>query len=679
MGIGELFADCMGRKIALYGLGTETMRAVADLENDFEIVGLLDGFREDGEMYGQAVISFDDAVKSGAELIIVVARPGSCKAITKRIGGMCRENGIALYDVRGKDLLETAEAAYDFSNVKGESKAALMKKIEEAGIVSFDLFDTLITRKVYSYTDIFELADCEWKMRGICIPDFAKLRLAAEKELSKTGAPTLEAIYAHVLRKVGGSFVMESQLAEMEWEIDFKTMVPRDEVCGIFRDVIASGKRVAITTDSYYRKSQIEQILDRFSLKGYERLIVSCEYGKSKMQGLFSEAHSMGGGKVLHIGDDRTADIEAAEKKGFLTYHLFSGADLLDSLGGAGIEDSVSSLSDRVKAGLFISRLFNSPFQFEEEGGMVSVADAAGIGYLFCAPIITDFVTWLQKRIKNQAFKQILFCARDGYLVGRLYRKADEDTKSIYFLTSRTAAIRAGVESEGDIAYVDSMKFSGSPEEALKVRFGIDKRAAEGHMRDELILDRAGSRKLNYRRYIEKLGLLDEKVAMFDFVAKGTVQLYLGRLLYQSMKGFYFLQLEPEFMADKGLDIEPFYSDEEKNGSAVFDNYYILETVLTSPYPQAEEFDGNGIPGFDGETRSDRDIRCIERVQVGIEQYFDDYIRLLPEGERRENKKLDEALLSLVNKVRILDEGFLALAVEDPFFGRVTDIKDVIG
>ena len=171
----------------------------------------------------------------------------------------------------------------------------------------------------------------------------------------------------------------------------------------------------------------------------------------------------------------------------------------------------------------------------------------------------------------------------------------------------------------------------------------------------------------------------DEKLAMFDFVAKGTTQMYLSRLFEQHMKGFYFLQLEPEFMADKGLDIEPFYSDTEKDSSAIFDNYYILETMLTSPYPQTEEFDDEGRPVFAKETRSQQDIHCFARAQAGIEEYFDDYLRLVPEEARKENKKLDEAFLALVNRVKITDMDFLSLKVEDPFFGRMTDIKDVIG
>ena len=156
--------------------------------------------------------------------------------------------------------------------------------------------------------------------------------------------------------------------------------------------------------------------------------------------------------------------------------------------------------------------------------------------------------------------------------------------------------------------------------------------------------------------------------------------MYLSRLFKDShMKGFYFLQLEPEFMADKDLDIEPFYSNEEKNTSAIFDNYYILETMLTSPYPQMLEMDENGNPVFAEETRSEADIEVFKRAQDGIVEFFKDYISIVLEGARTANKALDEKMLELVNKVQILDEDFLSLKVEDPFFGRMTDIKDVIG
>lgn len=131
-------------------------------------------------------------------------------------------------------------------------------------------------------------------------------------------------------------------------------------------------------------------------------------------------------------------------------------------------------------------------------------------------------------------------------------------------------------------------------------------------------------------------------------------------------------------MADKGLDIEPFYSDEEKNASAIFDNYYILETILTAPHPQVLEMGGDGNPVFAKETRSEADIDVFRRAQEGIVDFLREYINLVPAEARTENKKLDEKLLELVNKVEIKDEDFLNLKVEDPFFGRMTDIKDVL-
>ena len=75
---------------------------------------------------------------------------------------------------------------------------------------------------------------------------------------------------------------------------------------------------------------------------------------------------------------------------------------------------------------------------------------------------------------------------------------------------------------------------------------------------------------------IERLGM-DECTGriglILDKSKEQRVKYHLQRLFSQHMKGFYFLQLEPEFMADKGLDIVPFYSDEEKNSSEIFDNY----------------------------------------------------------------------------------------------------------
>lgn len=681
--VEDVLEQNKGNKIALYGLGTETARFLNEHKEDMHIIGLLDGFCEDGEIYGYPIIPFKSAIAQGVSLIIVIARPGSCKAIAKRIGDICRKYHVLLFDVRGCDLLAVRAVSYDFYDIRGESKAKLTEKIRQAKIVSFDLFDTLIMRKVLDYTDLFELLENRLISQGIHIPDFARLRLFAEKECSKERAPTLVEIYDDVLRRAGGSFLSAEELAEMEWKLDFLLMLPRNSVCDVFRECVTAGKRVVVTTDSYYSSIQIRQILSLFHLDGYEALFVSCEKGTSKVQHLFEYLRDMdsnNAGAILHIGDSVTADIECAKNQGIETYRLYRASDLFDLLGGLGAEKEIISLSDKVKAGLFVSRLFNDPFVFEDGERKLNVWNASDIGYLFCAPIITDFSIWLRDRINQERISQILFCARDGFLVGRLYRKIDSGTTVFYFLASRTAAIRAGVEDDADILYVDSMKFSGTEEENLRVRFGIAPSGIQDEKeRNKAILSRSELLRENYKKYICKLGISEEETAMFDFVAKGTAQLYLQKLFPHHIKGFYFMQLEPEFMVGRGVDIEPFYSDEEKNASAIFNNYYILETILTSPYPQVEEFDRDGNPIYSPEMRREQDIKCFKRAQDGIESYFDDYISILPEAERTQNKRLDEVFLALVNSVKIKDREFMELMVEDPFFGRATAITDVLG
>ncbi len=668
-------------KIAIYGLGTETQRLLPELREKYDIVGLLDGYRTEGEVYGYAILSIEDAVRTGIRMILVIARPGSCKAIARRIGEICREKDIVLFDIRGRDLLQHEEISYSLNNLTGGTRADLAEMISRADTVSVDLFDTLVTRRVLSYTDVFGIVDSRLKDRQVSIPSFSNLRIAAEKALSVDSAPDLKSIYEYVLKESGVSQdISATDLADLEWKTDLGTMVPRRDMCEVVKNAADMGKRIVIVTDTYYHKERIERVVrDVAGISEYSDILISCESGTSKTQNLFDILiKNEEGRKILHIGDDEISDIEPAKKRGIETFRIYNGADILDSLGGMGLLSHADSLSDRIRVGMAVSRVFNSPFWFESDNRKIKVSTAVDVGYLFCGPLIADFVFWMRESIRDQKMAQILFGARDGYLVKDLYDRIEEEPKSVYFLTSRIAAIRSGVSGDEDLAYVDSMKFSGSREKALAARFGI---YAEGFSEEECkeaIFAKAAECRDNYIRYATDLGISDGKTGFFDFVAKGTTQYFLDRILERHSFGFYFLQLEPEFMADKGLDITSFYTMEEKDTSVIFDNYYILETILTSPDPQVLEFDEEGRPVWADESRTEENLQCVMDMQEGIREYFEDYLSIVPESARRENKKLDETFLALINHIRIEDERFARLTVEDPFFGRMTDIKDVL-
>jgi hypothetical protein len=305
------------------------------------------------------------------------------------------------------------------------------------------------------------------------------------------------------------------------------------------------------------------------------------------------------------------------------------------------------------------------------------------IGYLFCAPIITDFVIWMYRYVEEREIKNVLMCARDGYLINRLYKRLGGI--SWYFYTSRTAAIRAGVSDVNDLAYVDSMKFSGSFKQNMSQRFGIEVETKDEEQESygavdyaDIILKRSERLKAGYGKYVESLCLQEGTVAFFDFVAKGTTQLFLNKIMDKHIVGLYFLQLEPVFMKDKGVDIVPFYTEEELEMSAIYDNYYILETILTSDEASVSEIDEDGTIVFSKETRSEAAIQCSLEVQKGIEEYFDDFLTESNHGTIEGNKQADEFFLEMIHHVQILSDDFLDMMIEDSFFNRMTKITDVL-
>ena len=676
----QILQPYQNRRIAIYGLSVMTRELLPQAERECRVIGLLDGCQTSGSFYGKPVISLEKAIEEGVVLILVAARPESCKVITKRVEGVCRAHQIALLDSRGNNLLEQTSKTCDFKGIPGYTKAQLLLDIRRHDVVSVDLFDTLVMRRTLFSSDVFELTDLGLRQKGIVVENFAAKRVDGEKTLSRTMVPTLAEIYAYIREKYQIPELRPEESAELEWSIDCGLLVPRKELCDLLGEIYDAGKPVYIVTDTYYTKPQLVKLLDQCGISRYTDILSSCDFRVSKSTGLFRQLQERISEKnCIHIGDSHDADVLAARAGGLMGWRIYSGLDLFEAVGYFGTWDTLGSLPSRVQAGLFVSRLFNSPFQFEKKE--ITVSRARDIGYLFFAPVITSFVFWLHRQVQRQDIKHIWFSARDGYLIQKLYAQLDGAVSSTYFLTSRIAATRAALDSREDIRYVEDMRFSGTLQEQLEKRFGIkaaadclEKTAGGLLAYEEEILEAAAVSRKNYCAYLKRLEIPEGSIAFFDFVARGTVQMFVGRLVETPLKGFYFMQQDPEYMEKWGLSILPFYKKNESN--AVAEDYYVLETVLTSSEPSLSGFDSSGGPVYAKETRSAEDIRCIEAVQEGILEYFQSYRELCQ--EELKERRLGELLLPLVHVVAIADKAFRSLKVEDPFFNRTTALEDLL-
>ena len=224
--------------------------------------------------------------------------------IYHRISEFCKENLIHVYDINGRELSQifvNRERDIPYFHLSYED---LQKEIEKHSIISFDIFDTLIMRKILYPKDIFDIV--ERKLDNEDRISFATLRMRAESELNNEGAnPTIYEIYDRLQKICGISDWKKEELLNLEINTEMEFLVPRQRMLELF-DSIKMNKKIYLISDMYLTKDILIKVLKKCGYEGYEDIYVSCEKRRSKTEGLFdifiSDLKEVK--YSLHIGDN---------------------------------------------------------------------------------------------------------------------------------------------------------------------------------------------------------------------------------------------------------------------------------------------------------------------------------------------------------------------------------------
>lgn len=682
--------------IAIYGLSPATQELLEQIGDQYDVVGLLDGYRQEGTLYGRKIISLNEAVQKKIEAIIVAARPSSRRIIVNRIREICGKNKIALYDENGNDLLAAPSERVAASVRSGITREELCAKIDQSDVISFDIFDTLVTRTVMYPSDVFALVEQKMLKKYGRSFEFYMERQAAEHLLSQRGVPTIGDIYNELENRVDLSKEELREIQTWEWETDQQVIVPRDDMCEMLRYALKQRKRVYLVSDMYYSAAQLVEILSELGIVGYEKLLVSCEYGTTKEQELFqilkAEAKA---DRYLHIGDHYRADVKSAERNGIAGVWVKSGLELFEEMYWSETFAPFTGLAERVKLGMFISRMFNSPFVSKK--GSAVIKSPQDLGYMIFAPVLSDFTLWLYRELKGKD-TTVLFAARDGWLMKELFDRLlncfpDEavSIQTVYFLTSRISAVGAGLFREQDVLQVAAKGFNGTLGELLKARFALSEEEIEPEdwgapigkkailKYVDCILKHSEENRKRYLKYIGGLKLDERELVFFDFVSSGTCQAGLEKIMRRKMRGCYFIRIMDEENEKKRLQVSPFFGPKEDGRTGgIFEDFFVLETILTSPDPSLKGFDAAGAPEYLPESRSPEEIVFIRQVHEGIVQYFEQYIGIVQPVDNCVSQKCSEELLELLHKVPIENEIFQRMVYEDSFYARKVRMKELM-
>lgn len=649
--IDKRFLIYKKNKIAIYGLGDNALLLLQCMK-DYNIVCHIAAGHIGEKKNGLRICSIEDAIKE-VEIIIIAASFSATSIIFSRIKDIVPKN-IPILNMFGENL-STSDIC-DKNSYWDEDYCNLLSHIGNHDVISFDIFDTLLMRDVLEPKDIFRILS-DKSGNG----EFYSARNDAEKKCRRSKKePTLDDIYAEMEHASDNNFAYSKETMQLEIATEIGHLLPRRKMIDALNYAISKGKRVFLTSDMYLNHEVIASLLTKCDIHGDYELIVSCEYGCSKLSGeLFSVLKDKAGVKsILHIGDDELVDKNRAEEKGIDSYLIHSSYRMLAMSRVSYLFDAVKSFSDKKYLGYYISETLNDPFAMHGLHGKISIASEKDVA-LVLFPITKLFFDFIISNSND--YDCLLFPSRDGYFLYSVYCKYKiehpelnlPDAKYIY--SSRMSLSRASLKNEDNLDALIHKLFgnmSKNCRQYIMDLFGYELPQEFDHSCGELI-EKYGkdglinrihkyvpqmvgfltNNSLSYVGYLDSLSIYEyERIAFIDIVSYGTQPYCLSELLGKSVD---MLSIGTTGIPNVYLGSDRVRSiygnvNEEINGTLISQSdlsvlHLLLEMLYSSKDGQFLEISDTGKPTF--MKGSEYNIALLDGVQMELHSLFEHYDR----------------------------------------------------
>ena len=197
-----------------------------------------------------------------------------------------------------------------------QAKAILKSKIDQAALVSFEAFGTLLYRRTNAPYTIFDLVGQHFHLDG-----FRKLRMDCQNEADRRASAAnqgpcadLAGIYA-VLREHTEVTADWDAMMDYELQMERDALAANRDMLEFFWYAKAGGKRVIVTSDAHFTAAQLAGILEQNVFAGVDHIYCAPDEHQAKCGGaLFRRvvcAEGIACGRILHVGNSQRDDVQA--------------------------------------------------------------------------------------------------------------------------------------------------------------------------------------------------------------------------------------------------------------------------------------------------------------------------------------------------------------------------------
>lgn len=293
----------------------------------------------------------------------------------------------------------------------GISRNSIEALISHYSVISFGIFDTLLCRKVWAASDVFQYLERRHGQTG-----FAQARVKAEwlaRRRFKIGDAveiTLEQIYL-ILADLAPTLKVT---AKMELTTESKFLVRDPSICLLIDFARQQGKRVIGISDMYLSASQISNILVEEGIE-LDALYSSSDYRKQGLgkfnRRMFVHVAKTEGveiSEILHFGGNPQADVANANAMGVTGMLVQSRRDYIASNPPP---FSAKSAPDLTSSLIASQVALKTPFMDADEPPLYT------FGYAMGGPLLIGFCLYILDRAKKDGVNHLNLLTRDGYVI----------------------------------------------------------------------------------------------------------------------------------------------------------------------------------------------------------------------------------------------------------------------
>lgn len=325
---------------------------------------------------------------------------------------------------------------------------------DKVAILSLDCFDTLLWRDTHAPADVFRALAGPAPQQRVWAEQRARSSATVRHHRNEIG---IADIYHQLLPNADAGertmMVAAELAAEARYCFGFRPTID------LMRAAKARGLKIIIISDTYLDSDQLGALIAAAAGDDVraliDRIFCSSVYGLSKGEGLIGKVVKelgVSAGTILHIGDNRNADLVAGQKAGVQAVHLKQFTAATEQR--LRLEAATSAL---IHAGAMPANMNSQPHRAPISIGEPAIdSPAERLGYTTIGPVLHAFATWIRSeadklRAASTGQVHILFLMRDGHLPRLVFDASEQGSSTHAVEISRFTATAASFSSAADV------------------------------------------------------------------------------------------------------------------------------------------------------------------------------------------------------------------------------------